>query len=163
MSRSEARNSERRGVRFVPTSGSTIGGIWKEKTARITDAMADLQLGMDGLRSRWSGARGDRGTPPSGGNQRAHALGSFARTCSLFLRKTVLGDRGARETRLLDDRVLAATGLRFDRLRRIRRDSRRVIEAGFGLAGGVMELTRLDDHTREPQETYRLFAGPQEL
>ena len=163
MKRSEPRNFERRGVRFVPTSGSTVGGIWNEKTARITDAMADLQLGIDGLRSRLSGVSGDPGKQVSGGNQWPRALGSFARTCSLFLRKTVLGDRGKRETRLLDDRVLAAIGLEFDRLHKIRRGTRREIEVGFGLAGGVVELTKLDDHTREPQATYRFFAGPQEL
>ena len=81
--------SEERGVRFVPAKGSVVGGIPKEKTARITDAMADLQLGIDGLRSQLPAA--------TDGSRWAQVLGSFARACSVFLRKTVLGD--ARQAR----------------------------------------------------------------
>ena len=143
------------GVRFVPAKGSVIGGISKEKTARITDAMADLQLGVDGLRSQLS--------DEEDGNRWAHALSAFARTCSVFLRKTVLGDHDRRESRLLDDRVLGSIAFRFDRLRKIPRDRRRDITVGFGIAGGFMQATKLDDHTLEPQEVYRFRAGPQEV
>ena len=52
--------------------------------------MADLQLGIDGLRGQLPGV--------CDGNRWAHALGAFARTCSVFLRKTVLGDRAATGT-----------------------------------------------------------------
>ena len=148
-------SSREPGVRFVPAQGSVIGGIGKDKTARITDAMADLQLGIDGLRSQLPAA-GDR-------SRWANALGAFARTCSVFLRKTVLGDHDKRETRLLDDRVLGSIGLRFDPLRKIPRDRRREIEVGFGLAGALLRATKLDDHTLEPQATYSLRAGPQEV
>ena len=41
-------DSEERGVKFVPAKGSVIGGIPKEKTARITDAMADRSSGSTG-------------------------------------------------------------------------------------------------------------------
>ena len=143
MNGSQGKSSEERGVRFVPVKGSVIGGIHKEKTARITGAMTNIQLGIDGLRSQLTGV-GD-------GNWWVHALGSFARTCSVFLRKTVLGDYDRRETRLLDDRVLGSLGLRFDRLRKIPRDSRREIDVGFGIAGGFLEATKLDDHTLESQ------------
>ena len=153
MGGSQGQGSEERGVRFVSAKGSVIGGIPKEKTARITDAMADLQLGIDGLRGRLI----DVGA----GDQWAHTLGSFARTCSVFLRKLVLGDRDRRETRLLDDHVLGSIGLRFDRLRKIPRDGRREIEIGFSLTGGFMQVTRLDEHTREPLETYRFRAAAQ--
>ena len=118
-------------MKFVPAKGSVIGGIPKEKTARITDAMADLQLGIDGLRSQLPAVKE--------GKRWASAMGSFARTCSVFLRKTVLGDRDRRETRLLDDRVLGSIGLWFDRLRKIPRDRRRMIEVGIGLAGGLLQ------------------------
>ena len=103
-----------------------IGGIPKQKTARITDAMTDLQLGIDGLRSRLPEIRD--------GNQWVHATGAFARISSMFLRKTVLGDRDRRETQLLDDRVLGSISLQFGRLRKIPRDKRREIEVGFSLA-----------------------------
>ena len=132
-----------------------IGGIPKQKTARITDAMTDLQLGIDGLRSRLPEIRD--------GNQWVHATGAFARISSIFLRKTVLGDRDRRETQLLDDRVLGSISLKFDRLRKIPRDKRREIEVGFSLAGGILQATKLDDHTREPRDTYVFRAGPQEV
>ena len=103
-----------------------IGGIPKQKTARITDAMTDLQLGIDGFRSRLPEIRD--------GNQWVHATGAFARISSMFLRKTVLGDRDRRETQLLDDRVLGSISLQFGRLRKIPRDKRREIEVGFSLA-----------------------------
>ena len=149
----QGKGSEERGVIFVPTKGSVVGGMRKEKTARITDAMADLQLGIDGLSSQVPGV--------CDGSRWMHPLGAFARTCSVFLRKTVLGDYGKRETRLLDDRVLGSIGLRFDPLRKIPHDRRREIEVGLGFAGALMQLTKLDDHTREPQETHRFRAGPQ--
>ena len=82
---------------FVPVKGSVIGGVRKEKTARITDAMADLQLGIDGLRTQLAdAAAGNSWTPMAGGNRWVHSFASFARTCSVFLRKTVLGDWGRR-------------------------------------------------------------------
>ena len=143
------------GITFVPTAGSAIGGMMKEKTARITDAMTDLQLGIDGLRSQLPGAN-DR-------KRWIRVLAAFGRTCSVFLCKTVLGDFDKRGTRLLDDRVLDSTGLRFDRLRRIPRDKRRWIEVGFGLTGGGLEITKLDDRTHEPEATHRFRAGPQSV
>ena len=151
----QGKGSEERGVRFVPASGSVIGGIPKKKTTRITEAMADLQLGIGGLRGQLPAVED--------GNRWAQALGAFARICSVFLRKTVLGDHDRRETRLLDDRVLGSIGLRFDRLRKVPKDRRREIEVGFGFAGGVMQATKLDDLTGEPQATYRFRAGPQEV
>ena len=155
MNGSRGKGSEEQGVRFVPAKGSVIGGILKEKTARITEAMDDLQLGIDGVRSRL----------PSlcDGNRWARTLGAFARTCSVFLRKTVLGDHDRRETRLLDDRVLGSIGLQFDRLRKIPSDRRREIKVGLSLTGGFLEVTKLDDHTREPQATYSFPAGPQRV
>ena len=51
MDGDRAKDSDERGIAFLPTSGSRAGGMMKEKTARITDAMTDLQLGIDGLRN----------------------------------------------------------------------------------------------------------------
>ena len=164
MDDSESTAPEERGVSFVPVKGSVIGGVRKEKTARITDAMADLQLGIDGLRTQLAdAAAGNSWTPMAGGNRWVHSFASFARTCSVFLRKTVLGDWGRRETRLLDDRVLGSIELGFDRLRRIPSDRRRDIEVGLGLAKGLLAITKLDDRTRQPQATYEYRAGQQEL
>ena len=153
MDGDRAKDSDERGVTFLPTSGSRAGGMMKEKTARITDAMTDLQLGIDGLRTQLPGV--------NDGKRWTRVLAAFGRTCSVFLRKTVLGDFDKRGTRLLDDRVLDSTGLRFDRLRSIPRDKRRWIEVGVGLTSGDLEITKLDDHTHEPEATYRFRAGSQ--
>ena len=140
-------------VTLVSSTGSIVGGMAKDKAARLTDAMADVQLAMDGLRSREPGE--------NDGGQWTAALGALARTCSVFLRKTVLGDRDRRETRLLDDRVLDRTGFRFNRVRQIPRDQRRQIAVGHELQGAVAQFTKLNDETLEPEKTYRFPAGPQ--
>ncbi len=151
----EKRGSGDQRVRLVPSKGSLIGGVSKQKTARITDAMTDLQLGIDGLRSRQPQAEDSKQWGP--------ALAAFARTSSVFLRKTVLGNHNRRETRLLDDDVLKSTNLQFDRLRKIPRNKRREIEVGFGLDSVEVQITKLDDETREPVNSYRFRGGPQEL
>lgn len=155
MSGDEAKAPRNRSVRLAPSHGSPLSGISKDKMVRITDAMADLQLVTDGVMSRSSAA--------CDGNEFVQSLGGFARACSVFLRKTVLGDRRGRQTRLLDDHVLEATGLEFDRLRKIPRDNRRLIEAGLCFPGGITAWTKLDDRTREPREAYRFIASRQEV
>lgn len=141
------------GVTFVPSKGSVVGGKSKEKAERITDSMADLQLAINGLRGLGAGAI-------DGSAWRA-SMAAFARVCSVFLRKTVVGDQGRRETRLLDDQVLAWSSLRFDRLRKIPSDDRQTIEKELRIAGGWLRCTRLDDYTGEPRETYILRAAAQ--
>ena len=153
---------EEQGLKFVPARGSVISGIGKKKLARITDAMADLQLAINGLKAQLPGESNALPTEDDS-NQWVDAIGAFARTCSLFLRKTVLGYRDTRETRLLDDRVLESIGLRFDRLRKIPRTRRREIEIGFGAVEAFLQATKLNDHTLEPETVYHLRAGPQEL
>ena len=143
-----------RTLQFVPATGSLIGGPQKDKLARITDAMIDLQIVIDGARSQLDRA--------SEGKLWTQAMGAFARACSIFLRKTVLGNRGQRETRLLDDRILAITRLRFDRLRKIPRECRRTIEVGLHHSGASLIATRLDERTHDPEETHVLSAAPQE-
>lgn len=155
MKGSDEKDSGKQGVQFVPSTGSLIGGLHKDKLSRITGAMADLQLGISGVHKQLDGV--------SDGKLRVQWMEAFARTCSIFLRKTVLGDSGRRETRLLDDQILETTGLRFDRLRKIPSDRRRTIEVVLGHAGAVFEMTRLDDHTHEPLETEVMSAAAQEL
>ena len=155
MSGTQRTGSERQEMRFAPAKGSLIGGMSKEKTGRITDVMMDLQLGIAGLRGWFPDGRGE--------DHWLDSVGAFARTCSVFLRKTVLGDRDKRESRLLDDHVLGAIGLGFDRLRKIPREGRREIEVGFGLRRMSLKIVKLDDDTRDPQATYLFHAGPQEV
>ena len=87
--------------------------------------MQDIQLSIDGVRMQLA--------EKAEGERWAAVVAAFARSCSVFLRKTVLGDFGRRETRLLDDRLLNELGLRFHRLRKIPRDQRRRIQLGFGI------------------------------
>ena len=146
---------EERDITFVPGSGSVIGGMAQDKPGRVTEAMQDMKLIIDGMRMQLAGKPEEERWAP--------AVASFARSCSVFLRKTVVGDFGRRETRLLDDRLVDEIGLRFHRLRKIPRDKRRRIQTEFGISGGVMAATKLDDKTLEPGRTYVLHAGSQLL
>ena len=142
-------------ITFVPASGSVVGGMSKDKLGPITEAMEDIQLSIDGLRMRL----GDM----TDGARFATSVATFARSCSVFLRKTVLGNYGKSETRLLDDRLIETIDLRFHRLRKVPPEKRRRIEVRFGLEGALMALTKLDEETRQPEKTHLLRAGPQSL
>ena len=148
-------NPEERDIMFVPASGSVIGGMAQDKPGRITEAMQDMLLSIDGLRMQLVGK--------AEGEVWAAVVASFARSCSVFLRKMVVGDFGRRETRLLDDQLLGELGLRFHRLRKIPRNKRRRIQTVFGFNGGVLAATKHDDKTLEPEKTYVLRAGSQLL
>ena len=113
--------SDKEGPEFVPAEGSLIGGFSRDKPGRITEALQDMRLAVNGMAMQF----GESGT--SQGEELATAIAAFARACSMFLRKTVLGDFGRRETRLLDDDVLDTLGLRFHRLVTIPRELRRPI------------------------------------
>ena len=41
--------------KLIPTSGSRLGGVHKDKKQRITEAMYDLKLAMAGLAMRGEG------------------------------------------------------------------------------------------------------------
>ena len=146
------------GPEFLPAEGSLIGGFSRDKPGRITEALQDMTLAVNGMAMQF----GASGTGQ--GEEWATAIAAFARACSIFLRKTVLGDYGKRETRLLDDGVLDALGLRFHRLVTIPRKLRRPIRIEFGgIRGGALYLTKLNDETGEPEKTFAAPMGPQTL
>ena len=150
--------SDEEGPEFFPAEGSLIGGFSRDKRGRITEALQDMQLAVNGMAMQF----GETGTGQ--GEEWATAIAAFARACSMILRKTVLGDFGRRETRLLDDDVLDALGLRFHRLVTIPRELRRPIRIEFGgIQGGALYITKLNDETREPERTYTAPMGPQTL
>ena len=155
----EGTDSERRrGPEFLPAEGSLIGGFSRDKRGRITEALQDMRLAVNGMAMQFGEAR------TAQGEEWATAIAAFARACSIFLRKTVLGDSGRKATRLLDDDVLDAFGLRFHRLVTIPRDLRRPIRIEFGgIQGGALYITKLNDETREPDKTYTAAMGPQTL
>ena len=155
LRRAEIEAEEGKRVTFVPTTGSLVGGRDKDKKERITEALTDLQLAIGGLGTQATGQYERRDLP--------QVLGALARMCSVFLRKLMLGDRGERTTRLLDDVVMERLQLRLQPLRKIPRESRRTIETGFGVGGGFMDLTKVDEPGPGPAPTYRFPVAPHDL
>ena len=151
--------SDEEGPRFFPAKGSLIGGRSADKPGRITEALQDMQLAVNGMAMQFGKEGGGQG------EEWTTAVAALARACSMFLRKTVLGDFGKRETRLLDDDVLEALGgFRFHPLVRIPRALRRRIRVEFGgIRGGELQITKLNDDTLEPERTYTAPMGPQTL
>ena len=150
--------SDEEGPRFFPAKGSVIGGLSADKPGRITEVLQDMQLAINGMAMQFGKDGGGQG------EEWTTAVAALARACSMFLRKTVLGDFGKRETRLLDDDVLDALGLRFHGLVKIPRKSRRRIRIDFGgIRGGGLRITKLNDETLEPERTYTAPMGAQTL
>ena len=150
--------SDGNGPKFSPATGSVIGGSSRDKLGRVTEALQDMQLAVNGMAMQFG--KGGSGQ----GEEWTTAIAALARACSIFLRKTVLGDYGRRETRLLDDDVLVALGLRFHRLVKIPRELRRRIRIDFGgIQGGELRIAKLNDETLEPERTYTAPMGPQSL
>ena len=148
----EAEEGER--VKFVPTTGSLVGGRHKDKKERITEALTDLHLAIGGFGTQ-TGQHERRDLPQT--------LGALARLCSVFLRKLVLGDRGDRKTRLMDDAIMESLNLRLQPLRKIPQEQRRTLRTGFSCGSGFMELTKVDEPGPGPAPTYRLPVAPHDL
>ena len=155
LRRAESEAEEGTLVKFVPTTGSLVGGRHKDKKERITEALSDLQLAIGGL--------GTQTTEQQERNDLPQVLGALARMCSVFLRKLVLGDRGVRKTRLLDDAVMESLQLRLQPLRKIPPKRRRTIETGLGVGGGFMQVTKVGEPGPGPAPTYRFPVAPHDL
>ena len=137
--------------KFIPTSGSRLGGVHKDKKERITEAMYDLKLAMAGLAMRGEGEQPIL--------ELIEASQSLARAGSVFLRKLVL-DRG----RLLDDEVLESLNMKLRPVRSIPQQVRRNIEISFCMDRGVVQFERIADGNGEPiipPEVRTIFAGRQ--
>ena len=141
-------------VQFVKAVGSQVTGRHKDKKVRIHEAMCDLQLAIDGSRTQLLQQE------QIGLFQQSCA--ALARACSIFLRKTVLGDRGESKTRLLDDEITKHLGLRFNKLRRISPD-RRPLAIERNIAGGSVQATKLDDNTLQPEAVCNMPITPLEF
>ena len=135
-------------IEFVPMKGSPVTVGRRDKAARIREAIADLQLVIDGLAAQEPSEPGD-------------AVASLARHCSIFLRKMVLGDE--RSPRLLDDETCRNAGLGFGRIRRIPNDRRSLTLVPIDISGGHMQFTKLDEETGEPEAIHVLPMGRQRL
>ena len=153
LRRAEIEAEDGRHVTLVSGTGSLIGGRHKDKKERITEALSDLHLAIGGFGMPATGQQERRDLP--------QVLGALARMCSVFLRKLVLGDHGVKTTRLLDDAVMESLELRLQPLRKIPRKSRRTIETGFGVGGGFIQVTKVDEPG--PKPTYRFPVAPHDL
>ena len=144
--------------KFFPATGSVVGGFSRDKRGRLTEALQDMQLAVNGMAMQF----GKDGCVQ--GEEWTASVAALARVCSVFLRKTVLGDFGKRETRLLDDAMLGALGLRFHRLVKIPHEVRRRIRIEFGgIQSGELRITKYNEETLEPEKTYTAPMGPQSL
>ena len=120
----------------------------RDKAGRIREAIADLQLVIDGC------AMQPRSRYPD-------AIASLARHCSIFLRKMVLGDD--RNQRLLDEDFCQMAGVRFDRIRRVSGDRRTLTLVPANILGGYAEITKLNEETGAPEAVHVMPMGPQQL
>ena len=115
-----------------------VGG--GDRVAKVREVMEDLQMAIDGYISQTGGVSPvpeDEATF----RQTFDRLGVFARSCSIFLRKLVLGETGRKGTRLLDDDLCRNADLGFPRIRRIDSDRRVLSIASMESVGGTVQLT----------------------
>ena len=138
-----------------PLRESLVGVRSKDKRERTTEALTDLQVAIRGLRPQTPGQYVE--------GELVQVLGTFARMCSIFLRKLVLGDMGRRDSRLLDDAVMSTVSFGFQPVRRMRRKRHRTIMTGLAVGGGVLQLTKLDELGPGPLPTYRLPFAPHDV
>ena len=140
-------------VQFVRTKGTQVASRHKDKPERIAETVWDLELACEGAFSlARRTARSDRGRWSA----------ALARACSVFLRKMVIGDRNDSATRLLDDSVVQALGVEFDKLRRIPAE-RRTLEVGMSTQGGMVQVQKVDEVTGRPEATVSLPIAPHTL
>ena len=144
-------------IKFVKTKGSQVAGRYKGKEERINEAMCDLQLALDGYRMQLIQTEQ---LDQSGLSQQSAA--AFARACSIFLRKMVIGDMNQPKTRLLDDEICQSIEIKFDRLRKISR-TRVLLDTGISTDGGYFQLKKLDENTLSPQSVHNLPIAPIQL
>ena len=144
-------------IEFVKTKGSQVTGRYKEKKERINEAMCDLQLALDGHRVQLIQSEQ---LDQSGLLQQSAA--AFARACSMFLRKMVIGDRNQPNTRLLDNAICRSLEIKFDRLRKISLN-RVLLDIGFSIDGGSTQIQKLDETTLLPQSVHNLPIAPIQL
>ena len=137
-------------LRFVRTEGSNVSVGHKDKAGRVREAMIDLQLAIDGCIAQQS-------------DQLSQSIAALARACSIFLRKMVIGDRGDRRTRLLDDDICQMAKICFDRIRRVPKDRRTLLLVPVDTSGGHIKLTKLSDETLEPEVVHLISVGSQRL
>lgn len=138
----------RKGVKFSGITGSpvTVGG--RDKMERTREAIVDLNLGLEGFIVQADNDLND-------------AIASFARHCSIFLRKMAIGDRETPP--LLDEDTCRQLNLVFPRLRKVTGERRAITAAAFDMTDGMMMLTKINEESGESEGTVRIPIGRQQL
>ena len=144
-----------RAVSFVTTEGSTVLVGHRDKAERIREALIDLQLAIDGCVAQQTGHLSQFTLYQS--------ISALARSSSIFLRKMVLGDKGNKSTRLLDDNSCQAARIDFDKIRQVSSCRKTLHLVSVNISGGHMGLTKLDDETLEPESVQHIPVGSQKL
>ena len=140
-------------MNFVKTVGSTTTLRHKDKINRLQAAMTDLQVAI----------RGCSVVDPMETSQFLQSVESLACSCAMFLRKTVIGDRGDRRTRLLDDETCRALGLEFNPVRPPAGEGETFEIIAVDIRRGVMEIVPVDEVAKSHGGPYVLPFGPQKL
>ena len=148
-------NDSDRDIRLIATEGSTVMVGHRDKAERIRESLLDLQLAIDGCIAQQTGQLSQ--------SMLSQSIAALARSSSIFLRKTVIGDRGDRKTRLLDDDFCQIARLGFDKIRQVPRSRRTLHLIPVNTSGGHVELTKLDDENLVPEHVQRIPVGSQRL
>ena len=138
-------------MQFVNTVGSTVSLRHKNKLERLQSAMTDLHLSIGGFSL----------ADTNNTSQFLQSVESLARSCGLFLRKTVIGDKGDSRTRLLDDDTCKSIGLRFSRLQRTEEAGESFEIVVLDIQGGYMRLVPVDEVAKSHGGPRHVPFGPQ--
>lgn len=138
----------RKDVKFFPIAGSpvTLGG--RDKMERTREAIVDLNLVLEGFIVQAEKDLND-------------SIASFARHCSIFLRKMVIGDRGTAP--LLDEDTCRQLNLVFPRLRKVTGERRSITAAASEITDGVIMITKRNEESGESEGTLQIPIGRQQL
>lgn len=137
-------------VQVIRSVGSSVFVRDRSKEDRIREALLDLHLAIHGFIVH-----------PDVNLRQSTA--SLARACSIFLRKTVIGDRNDKRTRLLDDDYCQTAGLDFDRLRSVTGERKTLVAERMEVGRCFCTVSVLDDTTLKPTRTQIFPIGPQRL
>ena len=139
-------------MNFAETVGCTITLRHKDKMDRLQAAMTDLQVVI----------RGCSLVDPMAPSQFLQSVESLARSCAMFLRKTVIGDRGDRRTRLLDDETCQSLGLGFNKIRLPAGEGETFEIIAADIRRGVVEIVPVDELAKSHGGPYLLPFGPRD-
>ena len=140
-------------MEFVKTVGSTTTLRHKDKIDRLQEAMTDLRVAI----------RGCSLVDPMASSEFLQSVESLARSCAMFLRKTAIGDRGDRRTRLLDDETCQSLGLSFSPIRPSSGEVETFEIIPVDIRRGFMEVVPVDEVAKSHGGPYLLPLGPQKL